>query len=223
MKNKKILFGSIILLFAITGISSIPNVSSAETIEIPPLSYIYYSMGYLEYRDEIVINRIEVIGGALDTINVYIMNTEQINTLLDSGGTIWIYLRRWQNTQYMSGWSIDITEDGYYYVVLYNKDLLSGRTVYVDIGVRYYTPPVKSDNFTLGWLVFIISVMIIGGIIAIPIVLVRRRKRKVLIEDIKPEVQEKQNPKTIYCTECGAEILDKSRKFCTVCGTKIIK
>jgi len=34
MKNKKILFGTIVILFAISGICSIPNVSSAETIEM---------------------------------------------------------------------------------------------------------------------------------------------------------------------------------------------
>ena len=45
MKNKKMLFGIIVLLFAITGICNIPSVYSAETIEIPPLSYVSYYSG----------------------------------------------------------------------------------------------------------------------------------------------------------------------------------
>lgn len=185
MKNKKILFGAIMLLFAITGFCNIPRVSAADTIEIAPLSYAYYGMGYLENRDEILINEIEVVSGALDTINVYIMNEIQFDTLEDSGGTVWTYLRRWRDVQYMYGWSIEITEDGYYYVVLYNKDLFSGRSVYVDIGVHYYSP-VKSDRFPLGWVLLIILFIIIGAIIAVPIVLVKRHKRKTLNEDIKP-------------------------------------
>ena len=225
MRNKRIIFGLVISLFVITGFCNIPNISAAETIEIPPLSYVYYYMGYLENKDEILINEIEVLDGALDIINVYIMNEIQFEILQDSGGITWTYLKRWQDIQWMYGWSIDITEDGVYYVVLYNKDVLFGRTVYVDIGVRHYSPPVKSDNFFLGWLLFIILPAIAG--VVITIVLVRRRKRKIPKEDIKAEktseVQEKQIPKVTYCPECGTEILDKSRKFCSVCGTKIIK
>ncbi len=44
MKNKKIVFGTIVLLFTLIGICSISNVSAADTIEIPPLSYAYYGM-----------------------------------------------------------------------------------------------------------------------------------------------------------------------------------
>ena len=189
MKNKKILFGTIVLLFAITGICNIPCVSAAETIEIPPLSYVYYGMGYLEYRDEILINEIDSDGA----INVYIMNEEQLNTLLDSGGLIWTYIIRWEDIVWLYDWTIDITEDGYYYVVIYNKDLIFGKTVYVDIGVHYYTP-VKPDNFFLGRLVFIVipAIIIIAGIV-ITVVLVKRHKRKVPKEDIIPEAQEKEN------------------------------
>ncbi len=221
MKNKKMLFGAIILLFAITGICNIPNVSAQETIQIPPLSYAYYYMGYLENRDEILINEIYCLAG----INVYIMNEEQFDTLQHSSGTIWTYIIRWEDVYWMTDRSIEIIENDYYYVVLYNKHTFSWRTVDVDISVRYYTPPVKS-KLIFGWLGFIISAIIIGVIIVIPIVLIRKHKRKIPKEDIKPEspeVQEKQIPKVTYCPECGTEILDKSRKFCSVCGAKIIK
>jgi len=213
MRNRKILFGTIILLFAITGICSIPNVSAAETIEIPPLTYYYYYMGYLEYRDKILINEIDPDGA----INVYIMNGYQFEALQDSGGLIWNYLKRWQDTTYLYGWSFDITEDGDYYVVLYNKNILFGRTVYVDIGVRYYSP-VASDNFFLGWLLFIILPVIAGVVIVA--ILVSRRKKKIPREVIV--TQEKIIPIKVYCSKCGIEILDKSRKFCSNCGIKII-
>ncbi len=212
MKNKKILFGIIISLFVITGFCNIPSVSSAETIEILPLSYVYYSIGYLENKDEILINEIYCLAG----INVYIMNEIQFETLQNSGGLIWNSLVNWKDGYWMTDWSIDITEDGYYYVVLYNKHTFSWRTVYVNINVCYYSPPVKSDNFFLGWLVFIISFIIIAIVgVVITIVFVSRHKRKIPKEDIKQEktseIQEKKKSIKIYCSECGTEILGKSR------------
>ena len=59
--------------------------------------------------------------------------------------------------------------------------------------------------------------VIIGLVIAIPIILIRKRKRKTPEELI---IIQKEVPK-IYCSECGAEILDKSKEFCSKCGTKI--
>lgn len=43
-----------------------------------------------------------------------------------------------------------------------------------------------------------------------------------LIPEKKSIVQEKKTPKIIYCSECGADILDKTRMFCSKCGAKII-
>jgi len=175
MKNRKMVFGAILLLFAITGICNIPNVS-ADEVDIPALSYVYYNMGYLERNDKILINEIDSDG----TINVYIMNEIQFNTLQDSGGLTWNYLKRWQDTIYLSGWSFDITENGYYYVVLYNKALLTGRTVYVDIDISYYSEPADGGtNIFWNLLLFIvIPIVAIVLVIAIPIILIRRHKRK---------------------------------------------
>ena len=71
-------FGTILLLFVITGISNISNVSAfTDTIYIPPSSYAWYSMDYLENRDEILINMIDSDG----SVDVYIINDHQFNTL----------------------------------------------------------------------------------------------------------------------------------------------
>jgi len=220
MKNKKVLFGIVIFLFAITGIYSIQNVSAfTDTVYIPSSTYLYYSMGYLENGDAIEINEIDVDGGG---INVYIMNKIQLETMLDSGGLTWNYIKRWQDTVLLTGWSIDIIGDGYYYVVLYNKDLLFSRTVYVDITIDYYdsiilTKEPKSGLSFLGWLIFVILPIIAGVVIAV--ILIRKHKRKIPEEVIKPEII----PIKAYCSECGTEILDKTRTFCSKCGTEITK
>lgn len=210
-------FGTIILLFAITGICNIPSVFAfTDTVYFLPSSYAGWYMGYLENRDEILINKIDAISGAVEPVNVYIMNEYQFEELQDSWGLIWNYVKRWQDVVYVLGWSFEITEDGNYYVVVYNKDILRSRTVNVDLDVRYnYYPPVKEDNFFLGWLLFIILPAI--AVVVIIAVLIRKHKRKIPKEVIKPEI-----PIKVYCSDCGSEILDKSRKFCSNCGTKII-
>jgi len=214
MKNRKMVLGAIILLFAITGICNIPNVSAEETIDIPPLMYVYYYMGYLEDKDEIVITEIKVLDAGIgESVNVYIMNERQFDRLQDTG--YFSSEKMWENTIWLSGWSIDITEDDYYYVIIYNEALLSTITVLVDIGVRHYTPPVKDDNFFLGWLLFIILPVIV--VVVVVAVLVIKHKRKIPVEVIKPE----RTPIKTYCSKCGIEILGKLREFCFNCGTKI--
>jgi len=82
-----------------------------------------------------------------------------------------------------------------------------------------YVDPYKStepDNNFLGWFIIILTAITVVVVVA---VLVRKHKRKIPEEDIKPEII---LIKT-HCTECGTEILDKTRKFCSNCGTKIIK
>ena len=217
MKNKKMLFGIILLLFAITGICSIPNVSAGDVVDLPPLSYVSYSNTF-NSKDKFWITVDVLSDGA---VNVYVMNEEQHDTLVDSGGLIWNYCKRWRDIIYLHD-SFEVIEEGMYYVVVYNKDPLFHRTIDIDLRIYRYSPTVKTGP-AFGWLIYIILPAIAG--VVITIVLVRRHKRKVPEEDIKPEkieVREKQILKIRYCPVCGAEILDKSRKFCSVCGTKII-
>lgn len=173
MKNRKMLFGIMLFLFVLTGICSIQNVSGAETIEIPPLSYAGYQMGYLESDDAILINEIDSNG----EIDVYIMNKWQFEELQDSGDIY--YKKKWNDITWMTNWVIDITEDGYYYVILVNEALLTIRTVYVDIDIRYYTLSDNSGNGFSDLLFFVIIPITIAVIVvAISIILVRKHKKK---------------------------------------------
>ena len=56
--------------------------------------------------------------------------------------------------------------------------------------------------------------------IAIPIVFVIRNKRKSPKEQI---IQVRETPKITYCPECGVEITDMTKDYCSKCGGKIIK
>lgn len=73
----------------------------------------------------------------------------------------------------------------------------------------------NTNNFFLEWLLFIILPAIAGVVVVA--VLVRKHKRKIPREDIKPDII----PIKTYCTECGTEILDKSKKFCSKCGSPL--
>lgn len=217
MKNKKMIFGTIIFLFAITGICSIQNASAfTDTVTIPPLSYAWYHIGYLESGDEILINEIDSDGG----IDVFIMNGNQFDELQNN--LYFHYEKKWNDITLLMGWTFEISGSGNnYYVVLENEALLTGRTVYVDLSIRYYEP-IAIDNPMKNtfWIWLLIIILTIIGVIGIPIILVRKYKKKTPREVIV--VQEKEIPKIIYCSECGAEISNKERKFCSKCGSKII-
>ncbi len=216
MKNKKILFG-IIFLFAITGFSNIQSAFAVDyggTINIPSSSYTSYYMGYLENGDTILINDIDSDGG----IDVYIMKQWQFDELQEYG---YFYSEKmWENIISLKGWTFDVTGSGdYYYVVLENEALLFGRTVYIDLSVDYWERRYNPyENIFWNMLTPIISIVVIVLVIAIPILLIRRHKRKTPKE--VTVFQERKVSKIIYCRECGAEI-DKTKIFCSRCGIKI--
>ena len=212
MKNKKIMCGTILLLFVMSGLCNIISVS-AESIDLPPSSY--WARGFdVDYQDEI-----ELSISSSGIINIYIMNEEQLNILTDSGGLTWNYLKRWKDITYLEH-IYTILTDGKYYVVLYNKDIFYGRTVDLQITIDYYVPyePYDSSNNILKNVFFfviipiaIVIVIVIGIII---LKLPRRTSKK------KVSIQEKVIPEITYCSECGAEI-DKERMYCSRCGSKI--
>ena len=150
MKNKKIVFGIVILLFVITGIY---NISYAFTDELylSSSSYGGYNLGYLSNGDIIKINEIDSSG----TINVYIMNDEQYSILVSSGGLTWTYLMRWKDVTYLSGLTFDITTNNDYYIILYNKNVLFSRTIQVDVSIEYKSitiiSPINTDTFLSGY------------------------------------------------------------------------
>ena len=210
MKNKKIIFGMILFLFTISGLCSVISVSAnGEFIYLQPSFYGGFYMGYLESGDQILINDIDSDGG----INVYIMKKYQYDAFQGSGFSF-SCVRSWENIVQLSNWRIDITDDDYYYVVLENDALITGRNVYVDLSVYRHidTPDIRP------FVLLIITIGIIFGVISIVlIILITRSKKK------KRETQEVIKPKSFYCSNCGTENIDMTSDFCSKCGSKIIK
>ncbi|KKK44083.1 hypothetical protein LCGC14_1261760 [marine sediment metagenome] len=143
MKNKKIVFGIVIFLFAITGIYDVSN-AFVDEFTLSPVSYGGYSLGNLDDGDIIKINEVD----SSDTINVYIMNDDQYDILVNSGGLTWNYFIRWKDITYLSGLTFDITIDDHYFIIFYNKGLLFSRTVKVDISVEYKSIIITSPKST---------------------------------------------------------------------------
>lgn len=222
MKNKKMLFGTALLLFVLIGICNVTNVS-ADQIEIPPTSW--FSQGFdVDCKDEL-----EIFVSSSKAINIYVMNQEQLDTLIDSGGLTWNYIKRWKDMTYLE-YTYVIQIDGVYHVVIYNKNLIYSRIVDYQITVNYYYEPYEPyepDNDHINWnlinnMIFIaIPIVLIGIAIIVVVVLVKKHKRKALKE--VAIVQERATPKDmLYCNECGAVVLGK-REYCSNCGTEIIK
>ena len=206
MKNKKMVFGTMLLLFAISGICNIISVS-AEEFELPPLSYRVYTFYDVNNQDEL-----EIYVSSSGTVNVYVMDEHQLDVLDVSGGLIWMYLKRWKDITHLE-YTYTIPYDDEYYVVIYNKNVLFGRTVEVDIEVIPYfdiTPVV----------ILIILIGVITGLL-VSIVLVKRSKREK--REVGTQVQEVIKPKSFYCSNCGAENIDITSDYCSKCGSKIIK
>lgn len=208
MKNKKMVFGTMLLLFVLIGICNVINVS-ADEIEIFPSSY--YAKGF----DVSSQDTLEIYVSSSGVINVYVMDENQYNLLKDSG-SIWGYYVEWDYTTYLDTTYI-IRAGGVYYVVLYNEDMSYGRTVDLQITVDYY-----SNYFLIRIInVFFFVIIPIAIAIIVAVILVKKYKKKSQKDPII--VQEKGIPKVIYCSECGVEILDKTKEFCPQCGAKITK
>jgi len=150
MRNKKIIFGTMIFLFVITGICSIQGASAfTDDIYIPSSAYMTYGLGYLNDGDIIEINEIHSSGVVID---VYIMNDEQ---LAQAGGLVWYYTIKWDDISSLSGLTFDIVVDDDYYIVLSNTNIFIGVNVHVDVSVEYkailITSPIGSSLFESGY------------------------------------------------------------------------
>lgn len=223
MKNKKIVFG-IILLFAITGICNIQNVSAfTDTVYIPPSSYAWYSVGYLDVGDKLLINEIDSDGG----IDILIMNGDQF---YEFDGHSYSCEWEWKDIKYLSGWIFQVYENSaYYHIILWNKELLTERTVYVDISIEVPEPEpepsrpgiILIEDILIYYVLPIVAVVI--AIISIIVVIILSRKHKKKIPKEIVIIQGKIAPKIIYCQECDVRILDQTKEFCSTCGVKINK
>ena len=208
MKDKKMAIGTILLLFAISGICNIVSVS-AEEFELPPLYY--YAFGFdLERNDEL-----EIYVDSSGTVNIYIMTDVDYAILVSSGGLIWNYIKRWQDITYLEyTFTLDIYADGLYYVVIYNKNVLFGRTVEVNIRrIPYF------DIIPVIAILMILTGVIIGSVV-IAISVKKHKKKK---RESEPQYQEVIKQKSFYCSNCGAENIDITSDYCSKCGSKIIK
>lgn len=200
IKHKKIICGTILLLFAISGLCNVINVS-AEEVDLPPLTYLYYSFD-LDYRDEL-----EIYVSSSGTVNVYIMEEYQFDLLVDSGGLIWDYIKRWQDITYLE-YVYTIPVDEWYYVVIYNKNVLFGRTVDIEVKrIPYF------DIRPIIALIIAASVIVAGIVL---VILLKKRSKKKKREVEKPI----HNLNPVYCAECGAKITDITNNYCSNCGNK---
>ncbi len=216
IKNKKKILTTILLLFAISGLCNIINVSAfTDTIYIPSSSYVYYSLGYLDIGDKFLINEIDSNGG----IDVLIMTEDQFY-LFDGYSYTCEY--SWENIVYLSGWEFIVYESGdNCYIILWNRALLTGRDVYVDISIDYYEPYTDTPPDIRPIIALIVTIGVISGISVLTILLVIKNKKKK--REVETQVQEVIKPKSFYCSNCGAENIDITNDYCSKCGSKIIR
>lgn len=103
----------------------------------------------------------------------------------------------------------------------------------IEIDPRDYDTA-DTPNYFWNILVFIvIPIVAIILVITIPIIFIRRRKKKIpkeiipitreipVKEEPKKEVKEREISGRIFCSSCGEEILDKTGDFCSKCGAPI--
>jgi len=107
------------------------------------------------------------------------MEKYQFDLLVDSGGLTWDYIKRWQDLTYLE-YTYTIPYDDEYYVVIYNKNVLFGRTVEVDIKVIPYfdIKPIVALIITIG--------VITGLVVSIVLVIKHKKKKREIQEVIKP-------------------------------------
>ena len=214
MRSKRMVFGIVIFLFAITGICSVQNVSGIEnpdyTRTIPPGAY--FKLGiYMNEGDKLKIEY-EVISGANKDVDFYIQNSDEY-IVKDYGRVIGHGL-----TYFTAPYNDDFG------VIFSNTfSIITSKVIEIRIDIERYYPTDQKDWTFFYWFfaitIPIISVVIISVVIIV--IVLKKHKRKTPKEVIV--IQERIVPKImiIYCRECGAEILDKVGGFCSRCGSKI--
>ena len=160
---------------------------------------------------------LSVSSGAI--INVYVMTTLQWNTLKNSGGLTWEYEVRFKDMTYVDYvFNVDLDND--YYVVFYNKGLLS---VYIEYDITYIPynpfipdpydpdPNIFDDDLLTLILIGIFGIIVTGIVLAIALP-ITHHKKKVKLRQVQPSK---------YCSNCGFENMDIMSDYCSKCGNKI--
>ncbi len=204
IKNKKKILTTILLLFAISGLCNIVNVS-ADTVNLPPL---YYLTRGRELKSQ---EGLKIFVSSSGAINVYIMDSSQYEHLKAFGGLSWLYLKRWKDISHLE-YTYTVPYDDVFYVIVYNTNILYGRTVEVNIEVIPY--------FNVGIVgILLFSIGAIMGLVVIVASASRYKRKKKEAEII--QVQEGVKPKTSFCSNCGAESIGITSEYCPKCGSKV--
>lgn len=131
-------------------------VSATESVTIPPVSIAYIDK-YLYEEDTLIISV-----DSNDTINVYIMDFDQLDVTIDLGLTLWEYKVRWKDITYLDEEFKAVVSDRYY-IVFYNKGLLNDRYVEYDLTIIRATEDIIPSYSLI--LIALISVISIGYLI----------------------------------------------------------
>ena len=115
-----------------------------------------------------------------------------------------------------------IPESGEFSIIIF-EEAISGKYLQGDTkeGILLPEPPhliIKYEITVMNFIPIIIGVVAVAIIVPVVVaIIVIRHKRKIPRADIKPE----KVSEITYCVECGTEILDKSKKFCSKCGSPL--
>ncbi|KKN38249.1 hypothetical protein LCGC14_0755570, partial [marine sediment metagenome] len=154
-----------------------------------------------------------------------------------TGSIDYVTIELYKNGYFLETIANSVANDGSYAWYIYDDEYVDGS--YYEIKISdYYDSSIYdySSYFTIETEITspipppippippIPSISIIFGIISmvagvsIVVILISKHKRKTPEEVI---IIQKEVPKIIYCQNCGIEIPDKTREFCSSCGTKI--
>ena len=120
-------------------------------------------------------------------------------------------------------------DDDTFYVIFSNSfSIITSKTVEIDFTLINYSDTAnveENPRIFLLWPLFIIIPVVFVGIIILISLIIRYYKRQipkeVLIsekQEIQPEVHNIQISEKIFCSLCGAEILDETGDYCSKCG-----
>ena len=224
MKNKNlfIAFLTISVIFSFFLFPSIA-IDDPDYIEvIGPGNAIYFTFD-LEENDELIIE-FEVTAGANQDVDFYILNSENYDKWLNSESFSYYIFR---NRAVYATINFMAPDDDTFYVIFSNSfSIITSKTVEIVFVITYYSDTANGEgipSIMLEWPLLIIVAVVIVIILIFLIIRYYKRQipREVLIsekQEIQPEVQNIQISEKIFCSLCGAEILDETGDYCSKCG-----
>lgn len=182
-----------------------------EETTIPAYNYYYYGT----YMDDDTASIEFYSSDAYHGINVYVLNLENFQKY--TNGQSFNYISAWTDIVGMSG-GFGVDSADYFYIVFENDNSVSIQ-IEIDINVLHSTPkPFNPLN-----LIFPAIIWIITGISIIVLVYTTIKSKEKMVIAVEPKRQPSVSLRTqkVYCSSCGAEILDVTGGFCSKCGTPL--